>query len=242
MNRIDRLPVRTGISRFGGAIGRASRTFAVLLSGCLAWASMAGAQDRAVDADPPPATTPGAAPEAAPRDPSLQQRFFASKLQSAKPVLRVDYDAAGVPTAVTLDHASGDAPLDAAILAWGRQLHLPAGKAGHGFVPFDFGRDTAPPPSTPYGQENMPFDFGGKVLKVPALRYVTRAFRSSNLTRVSTALVIDYNVAGDVVDAGLTEPTLDTGLNKAIVTWARGLQFKPGEAGTLRRPFHLDRH
>lgn len=239
MNRIDMLPVRTGISRFGGVAGRASRTLAVLLSGCLACASMAGAQDRAVDAEPSRAATPDAALEAAPRDPNLQQLFFASKLQSAKPVLRVDYDASGVPTAVTLKRASGDAALDAAILAWGRQLRLPAGKAGHGFVPFDFGRETAAPPS-PYSQETAQFDFQGKVLKMPSLRPVTRAFRRSNLTRVSTELAIEYNAAGGVVDARLADPTLDTGLNKAIVTWAKGLQFKPGEAGTLRLPFHLE--
>jgi hypothetical protein len=88
----------------------------------------------------------------------------------------------------------------------------------------------------------MQLDFGGKVLKAPALRQVTRTFGRSNLTRVSTALVIDYDAAGGVVDARLTEPTLDTGVNKAIVTWAKGLQFKPGEAGTLRLPFQLDRH
>lgn len=238
MNRIDSLPVRTGhphsdISR------RTLRAFIVLLSGCLACASMAGAQDRAVAADAPRATAPDAALEAAPRDPNIQQLFFASKLQSAKPVLRVDYDAAGVPTAVTLERASGDDALDAAILAWGRQLRLPAGKAGHGFVPFDFGRETEAPPPSPYGQETTQFDFQGRVQKVPSMRQVTRAFRRSNLTDVSTELAIDYDAAGGVVDARLAKPTLDTGLNKAIVTWAKGLQFKPGAAGTLRLPFQL---
>lgn len=240
MNNVDALPVRAGSPHSGAAARTASWTFTLLLSGCLACASMASAQDRAVAEDAPRATTPGAALEAAPRDPNIQQLFFASKLQRAKPVLRVDYDASGVPTAVTLKRASGDAALDAAILAWGRQLWLPAGKAGHGFVPFDFGRETGAPPPSPYGQETAQFDFQGKVLKVPSLRHVMRAFGRSNLTRVSTELSIDYNVSGGVVDARLTTPTLDTGLNKAIATWAQGLQFKPGEAGTLRLPFHLE--
>lgn len=233
---------RAGRMFDSGVARSACVALALLLSACLACAGTAGAQGRVANVDASSTSTADAALEAAPRDPNLQQLFFASKLQSAKPVLRVDYDASGVPTTVTLDHASGDAALDAAILAWGRQLRLPAGRAGHGFVPFDFGRETTPPPPSPYLQESMQLGFGDKVLKAPSLRQVTRAFGRSNLTRVSTELVIDYNAAGGVVDATLTEPTLDTGVNKAIVTWAKALQFKPGEAGTLRLPFQLDRH
>ena len=39
---------------------------------------------------------------------SVQQAFFASGLKSAKPVLRVEYDAAGVPVKLALKPASGD--------------------------------------------------------------------------------------------------------------------------------------
>ncbi|MGN6150390.1 MAG: hypothetical protein ACTHOH_00075 [Lysobacteraceae bacterium] len=214
---------------------------ALLLSACLACAGTAGAQDRVANVDASSTSTADAALEAAPRDPNLQQVFFASKLQSAKPVLRVDYDASGVPTAVTLDHASGDAALDAAILAWGRQLRLPAGRAGHGFVPFDFGRETEPPPPSPYAQNVMRLDFQGKVLKAPSLDPVMHVFGRTNLTRVSTDLVIDYNAAGDVVDARLIDPTLDGRLNKRLVAWAKRVQFKPGEGGTLRLPLRFER-
>lgn len=50
------------------------------------------------------------------------------------------------------------------------------------------------------------------------------------------------NLTDRVADAGLADSGSDTGLDKAIVTWAKAQQMKPGEAGTLCLPFQLDRH
>ena len=171
---------------------------------------------------------------------SVQQAFFASGLKSAKPVLRVEYDAAGVPVKLALKPASGDQALDEAILEWGRQLRLPPGKAGKGRLPFDLSSEKAEPPQTPYGANIMRIDFEGRVVKAPSFDPVLRTFGGTNLSRASTELLIDYDIDGNVVDVRLTKPTLSGALDKAMLKWAKRLKFKAGSAGSWRLPMNFE--
>lgn len=172
---------------------------------------------------------------------TIKQAFFASGLKRAKPVLRVEYDAQGVPVKLSLDHASGNEVLDEAILAWGRQLRLPPGNAGKGRVPFDLSSESVEPPS-PYGSNIVRIDFDRSVLKAPSFDSVLWTFLRTNLTRASTELLIDYDIEGNVVNARLTAPTISGTLNKSLLKWAKRLKFKPGSAGSWRLPVNLERH
>lgn len=183
-----------------------------------------------------------APPPTKPYSLTVQQAFFASGMKSAKPVLRVDYDAQGIPVKLEVDPASGNEALDQAILAWGSQIRLPPGRAGKGRVPFDLSSESGEPPPTPYGANIVQIDFDAPVLKAPSFDSVTWAFRKTNLTRVSTELLIDYNIEGDVVYARLTAPTMSGSLDKAMVKWAKRLKFKPGASGSWRLPVKFGLH
>lgn len=180
--------------------------------------------------------------DAASRDrATIRQAFFASGLTNSKPVLRVDYDAAGLPVKVALKTRSGDAALDAAILAWGRQLRMRPGHAGHGFVPFDLSR-VADSESVTRGRfSTLRADFErAQVLKVPAFDPVEYAFLNSNLSRAAIQLEVRYDGHGDVSDVKLLSRTLASSLNRALADWAKQLKFKAGKSDTIRFDLQIE--
>lgn len=171
---------------------------------------------------------------------TVEQVFFHSGMKSAKPVLVVDHDAEGVPVKLALDPPSGNEALDQAILAWGSQIRLTPGKIGTGRIPFDFSSEIDEASPSPYGTDSFRIDFQRLVLKAPSLTPLMNIFKRTNLSKVSTELLIDYDVEGDVVAASLSTTTNSGGLDKALLTWAKGLKFKPGVAGSWRLPIKLE--
>jgi TonB family protein len=73
--------------------------------------------------------------------PSMHPLFRAAAASArgrASAELEVDYDATGTVTAIRMIRPSGSRALDAAVLAWARDMRLQPGTAGTGRLPFDF--------------------------------------------------------------------------------------------------------
>lgn len=169
----------------------------------------------------------------------VQQAFFASGMKSAKPVLAIDYDAEGVPLKLALEPASGNETLDQAILAWGRQLRLTPGKPGTGRVPFDFSSESDDSSPSLHATGNADADLRQRIVKAPSLMSMMRTFTDTNLSDVSTELLIDYDAEGNVVDVRLAAPTRSGALDKALLQWGKQLKLMPGAAGSGRLPFKI---
>jgi hypothetical protein len=172
----------------------------------------------------------------------VQQAFFASGMKSAKPVLAIDYDAEGVPLKLALDPASGNETLDQAILAWGRQLRLTPGKAGTGRVPFDFSAESDEASPSPNASGKTEVDLRQRIVKTPSMQSLQQAFSGTNLSHVSTELLIDYDAEGNVVGVRLSSPTKSGALDKALLQWGKQLRLMPGAAGSGRLPIKIESH
>lgn len=68
----------------------------------------------------------------------LQVAIARSNTNSARAEVLLSYDAAGTVTDARLRQSSGDASIDAAVLAWAREVKLKPGEAGQGTVPLEF--------------------------------------------------------------------------------------------------------
>lgn len=163
---------------------------------------------------------------------SLQAAAARVGVSTVKAVARVDYDAQGNVVDAAMEISSNNAELDAAILDWVRRLKLTSGQAGSGKLPMTFsGEDT--PPAQPQAEVlSMQEDVVGK----PSLRWVVQAAARSNLSRISTELLIDYDAKGNVTRARLTETTRSGAVDKALLQWGQRLKLKPGMAGSGRLP------
>lgn len=167
----------------------------------------------------------------------IQKAFAASGMRSARPVLVIDYDDKGTPTAVHLDPTSGNAALDQAILDWGRAVKLTPGKAGNGRMPFSLVDEDDG--GIPAGKDPATFpEIKSEQFAVrPSMQPISRAVAAANFDDASAVLALAYDAAGRVTEVQMLRSSGSIAVDAAIIDWTRHLLLKPGAAGYGRLPF-----
>lgn len=93
---------------------------------------------------------------------------------------------------------------------------------------------TTEPPAAGASSPRMP-----GLVSHPSLRKVQWAMEDTNLTTLQLTVEVQWDGEGRVQQARVLERTGSGAVEKAVLTWARGLRFEPGTPGKGLMPFRL---
>lgn len=193
--------------------------------------------------NPAPNTVPRAKLVVRPAMSGVMKAFSESGLKDARTVAWVDYDAEGTVRHAELSGTTGNAALDAEIMAWVLAAKLEPGTAGRGSIPFSFKDESLDSPGKlsldDIPEANVHNDF----VKRPSMATLQEVFGYSGESRYDTMVVMNVSEDGKVLDAMVTTPAPRISargkINAAVVAWAKQLKFKPGITGFRKLPVSM---
>ncbi len=189
--------------------------------------------------NPAPNTVPRAKIVVRPVMSGVTKAFSESGLKDARTVAWVDYDAEGTVRHAELSGTTGNAALDAEIIAWVLAAKMEPGTAGRGSIPFSL-KDEVSLDDIPEARVHNDF------VKRPSMTTLQEVFAHSGESRYETTVVMNVSEDGKVLEAMVTTPAPRISargkIDATVVAWAKQLKFKPGITGLRKLYVSMEIH